>query len=315
MNDASNPELARAVLMVAPEHFAFNPETAEDNPYMSSQRAEVERALAEFDTARSALDAMGVEVVEVRGHAEPLPDAVFPNNWISTDSDGLITVFPMKHPSRRRETEQLPAAIRALAHAGFRIDGVLRLDQHTSSAALEGTGSLVLDRVSSAVYAALSPRTDAALVSTYARLRGYRDVELFEALGRASELVYHTNVVMGLGRGFAVICSDAIEDRSQRGRVLERLHRTREVIEVDRRAMNESFCCNLIGVESRRSTQAIVLSRTALDGFTPSARKRLERFGDFCVLDIPTIERVGGGSARCMVAEIFLPKADDGRSR
>ncbi|MBI2374670.1 MAG: amidinotransferase [Deltaproteobacteria bacterium] len=306
-------ELSAAVLMVEPAHFAFNDETARDNSYMHPPGVDARAAaMAEFERATAVLADIGVEVIRLPGSADPMPDAVFPNNWLGTDNDGLVIVFPMKHPSRQRETAQLDAALLAFEAAAFQVEGVLRLDEPSRDAALEGTGSLVLDRRSSTIYAALSPRTDAGRVRSFARLRGFERVELFRATGREGESLYHTNVMMGLGRGFAVICPESIEDPADRSRVLRRLREDRDVIEVGRDTMNEAFACNVIGVGDRNGQQVVVMSRSAHEGFTAKDRDRLSAHGRLAVLDMPTIERIGGGSARCLVAEVFLPRVGRG---
>ncbi len=309
-----HPQLASAVLMVRPEQFRGNEQTARDNAYQRIQPTEVARpaALREFDEAAETLQRAGVEVLVLAGGAPAgadLPDAVFPNNWVATFADGALFTFPMTHPNRRAETGQLPAVEALLAERGFQITHHLRLGRDGEDRDfLEGTGSVVVNHEEGIVFASLSPRTHLGMVHRFARLRGISEVHTFRALGKMGEEVYHTNVLMSIGKGFSVFCPDAVPNEEERKRVLSRLQACGEVLILDRSQMNDSFCANVLGVQSRQGEQVVVMSQTAWDGFTPSHRRILKKHGHPALLSIPTIEAVGGGSARCMVAEIFLPR-------
>jgi len=306
------PQSAAAVLMIRPARFGFNPETAASNalqqPPAAAQRAAVQSAaLAEFDAVAATLRAAGVAVYVAADAPEPAkPDAVFPNNWVSFHRDGRVVLYPMQAPSRRAERrEELVAEV---AHAGgFRVSGTLDLSYREAQGQfLEGTGSLVLDRAARVAYACLSPRTDLDVLGDFAQRLDY-DPVAFEAFDQEGRPIYHTNVLMAVGSRFAVVCAEAIAEPRQRGEIRSRLEATgHEIVEITHTQMR-AFAGNCLELAARGGN-AIVLSQTAWKAFDAGQRAILERHGAILPVAIPTIERVGGGGVRCMLAEIHLPK-------
>jgi hypothetical protein len=311
MASATGPEsqCADAVLMVRPACFGANPETADSNRFQHAERIAGDAALAvrEFDGLVRRLADAGVEVIVVEDPPEPAkPDACFPNNWVSFHADGTVVLYPMLAPSRR--AERRPEHLAAVERAGFHVARTIDLSAlEARGEFLEGTGSLVLDRVSGIAYACLSPRTTALALAEFCAALGYRAVD-FEATGPDGRAVYHTNVLMAMGERFAVLCSESIADTARRSAILGELERSgHEVIEIDVAEMN-GFAGNLLALRARGGGALIAMSETAWRSFAPDKRRRLERHGEIVTAPIPTIEWEGGGSVRCMIAEIFLPR-------
>jgi hypothetical protein len=311
MPTAAAPESqsADAVLMVRPACFGTNPETADSNRFQHAERIADDAILAvrEFDGLVRRLADAGVEVVAVEDPPEPAkPDACFPNNWVSFHADGTVVLYPMLAPSRRAERRAEHLA--AVERAGFRIARTVDLSAlEAHGEFLEGTGSLVLDRVARVAYACWSPRTTADALARFCAALGYRAVA-FDALGPDGRPVYHTNVLMAVGAGFAVLGAGAIPDPAQRAAVLDELADSgHEVIEIDVDEVSH-FAGNLLALRARDGGARIALSETAWRALAPAKRARLERHGSIVVAPIPTIEWEGGGSVRCMIAEIFLPR-------
>lgn len=302
--------------MVAPQDFAFNEQTAADNEFQHRPDLQAgplrERALEEFAASVQRLTDKGVDVLVHNGNLKsstPMPDAVFPNNWFATEADGTIVVFPMATPNRRAETGQLPEIEALLKSKGYRSHGMVRIgDADEDSLFLEGTGSMVLDRVNRIVYAARSVRTHALQVEAYARQLGYKEVILFNTLSSTGQEFYHTNVVMSIGEKFAIICSECIDDETERYHVLASLAKYRTVMEISLEQAERFFCANLLQVAGAGGQPYTVMSESAWQGFTKEQKRQLEGFAPVITLPIQTIEYIGGGSARCMMAEVFLPK-------
>jgi len=299
--------------MVRPARFGSNPETAESNRFQHVELIADDAALAvrEFDGLVRRLTDAGVQVVVAEDPPEPAkPDACFPNNWVSFHADGTAVLYPMLAPSRR--AERRPEHLAAVVRAGFRIARTVDLSPlEERGEFLEGTGSLVLDRESRVAYACLSSRTTPAALAEFCAALGYRALE-FDALGPDGRPIYHTNVLMAVGEGFAVICAAAIPDAARRAAVLGELARSgHEVIEINVEEMIH-FAGNLLALRARDGGARIAMSETAWQALAPDKRRRLERHGGIVAAPIPTIEWEGGGSVRCMIAEIFLPRGEPG---
>jgi hypothetical protein len=306
---AHEPQCAEAVLMVRPAHFGWNPETAESNRFQraGTGTGEAVSAAREFDTLAARIAGAGVEVIVAEDTPEPArPDACFPNNWISFHADGTVVLYPMLAPSRRRERR--PEVVAEVERAGFRVARTIDLSPlEQRGEFLEGTGSLVLDRPSRTAYACLSPRTTPAALDEFSARLGYRIVA-FDALGPDGRPAYHTNVLMAVGEGIAVVCAEAIADAGRRAAVLAALAESgRESLEIDAAEMG-CFAGNLLMLRARDGGTRIALSDAAWHGLAPAKRRHLERHGGIVASAIPTVERLGGGSVRCMLAEIFLPR-------
>ena len=313
-----NTQLASAILMVRPSDFAYNEQTAADNEFQHRpdelQGAEVRnRAIAEFDASVAKLQTAGIEVLVLDKAVSSLklgnmPDAVFPNNWLATEEGGTVVVFPMATPNRRAELEQLPTALALLQAHRFGIEETIHLaPANEDTYFLEGTGSLVLDRENRIAYAARSVRTHGLQLEAFIRQLGYKEAILFDTSSSKGLEFYHTNVMMSIGLEYAVVCAESIvaEDRE---RVLDSLEANREVLYITLEQAEMFFCANILQITNQAGEPITVMSQSAYDGFLPEQIVWLQRFGQIVTLPIPTIEHVGGGSARCMMAEIFLPK-------
>jgi hypothetical protein len=304
---------ARGVLLVRPAHFGYNSETAASNRFQQRARwpDTAARAHSEFDVLAAALAAAGVDVCVVDDSSVPVkPDAVFPNNWVSFHRDGTIVLYPMQAPNRRaeRRIEIIEAVERRLHFQRRRLLDLTANEHHGRM--LEGTGSLVLDHVHRVAYACGSARTEASLVREWSRQMNY-DPLLFDARGADGAAIYHTNVILSIGSRWAVVCAEAI-DGAARARVLQRLAASgRETIQIPLAAMS-AFACNILELRGRDASggehSVLALSeqaRSALQQAGAGAWERLcENVDRVVAAAIPTIECVGGGSVRCMLAEV-----------
>jgi hypothetical protein len=301
-------------MMVRPASFGWNPQTALTNRFqVAPPECDLQsRALIEFDGLAGALAAAGVEVHPLADRLNPpCPDAVFPNNWVTLHGDGTVVLYPMLAPNRR--LERRPELLAELAERGcFRVRRLIDLTHHEIEGRyLEGTGSVVFDHVTRVAYVCLSPRSDSRVLRELCEQIGYEPVA-FDATGPAGTPVYHTNVMLAIGRRFAVVCADAIET-GQRGALLERLAATGRLVEaIDARQMT-AFAGNLLEVQARGGESVLAISTRGLASLTPAARERLADCVDRVVAaTVPTIEDTGGGSVRCMIAEVFLPRTPGG---
>lgn len=290
------------VLMVRPVRFAFNEQTATNNAFQQqSDDAEgvAAAAVREFDAFVALLRDNGVTVDVLQDTPEPpTPDSIFPNNCFSTHGDTLV-LYPMFAPNRRLEREKLKKVFR---HLHFFRD-VDFTPYETSGHFLEGTGSLVLDREHCMAYACLSPRTDAAALEEWAKTMGYRYFA-FHSVDEQDTPVYHTNVVMHVGTRQAVVCLDSIPDESERNGLLDRLQSDgKEVVAITLSQMHQ-FAGNMLELHNDRSEQLLVMSQTARQSLTSEQVATLSKYTRIISPDIHTIETAGGGSARCMMAEL-----------
>jgi hypothetical protein len=321
-----HPHVADSILMVRPVDFAFNEQTATDNEFQNVPERRPEdinrAALEEFEKAVTLLRNEGVNVLVLEkpnqhsaAFGKKLPDAVFPNNWISTHPDGNIVLYPMATPNRRDEALRAREVQHILHNEGFTIKNVIQIgrdqeDEHF----LEGTGSMVIDHINRTVYAALSVRTNNTQLENYIRTtRYYTNSITFDTRSSSGLPFYHTNVMMSIGEKFAVVCTDCIVDNEicTKQQVIESLKRGgRDVIEISLEQAEKYFCGNILQVRSATTGQNIIaMSESCLKGFTQEQIDTLSRHGKIVAFPIAeTIEFVGGGSARCMLAEIFLPK-------
>ncbi|MDF2177632.1 arginine deiminase-related protein [Aliiglaciecola sp. CAU 1673] len=299
------------LLMVPPVHFAFNEQTGEDNSFQQHLDLKTQEirtlAMAEFDAMVEKLCALGVNILTlpVEKDGPKTPDAVFPNNWFSTHDDGELVLYPMAVENRRMEVQ--PQRLRqCLTGAGFNIQSVWDCrDNAQDEHYLEGTGAMVLDRVNGIVYAALSQRCHADVLETFCAHRNLR-AEAFDTRMQNSQSVYHTNVMMAVGKHFAIICTDVIVPGDQK-RVKKAISATHQIIEISE-AQLHAFCGNVLEVQNDKGEALILMSSSAFAAFSDEQKAQLEQFGQLVPLDIPTIETIGGGSVRCMLAEIFLPQ-------
>jgi hypothetical protein len=319
-SDAGSPasgEAARAVLMVRPAAFARNEVTRPTNRFQSAAPGRdpallVRTAQAEFDACAAALHARGIDLRIFPGRTTTtLPDEVFPNNWLTLHPDGTAVLYPLmawnRRPERRRDIlEQLQQRA-----DGFRIERIIDLSPLESDGHfLEGTGSLVFDHRNRIAYACFSPRTHRAALREFSRQLGY-DIVAFNAADAEGHAIYHTNVMLAIGERFALVCLDAIGSASDRVLLLKRLERSgREVIGFSLDQLG-AFVGNVLQLGSGRR-RLIAMSRRALGALTEAQHEALARHGDIVAVGLNTIEQYGGGSVRCMLAEILLPRKAPG---
>jgi len=301
--------------MVRPYDFGFNEETGLDNEFQKrldlTEQEINQKANAEFQAMVDTLRAQGVTVL-ILEKPEPAygktPDAIFPNNWFSTEHDGTLITYPMAAMNRRHERR--PQDVEKLLRAnGYKIRNVINVGQLDETCHfLEGTGSMIIDHRAEVVYAARSNRCDDAQFDNFIRLRFYKQGILFNTRSSRGTPIYHTNVMMSIGDRFAVVCLDCIHDKKEQEQVKSSLEASFDIIEISMDQMENSFCGNILQVNSAGGTPLIVMSKTAFEGFLPDQIKRLETYGKILPMDLGIIESVGGGSARCMMAEIFSEK-------
>lgn len=308
-------QLTDTLLMVRPVKFKMNEQTAVNNYFqVASGTSEEEvnnRAQQEFDGFVAALRKAGVKVVVVEDTPEPpTPDSIFPNNWISFHADGRVALYPMFAENRRWERRE--DLLDVLEAEGFVIEEIVDYTSAEEEGVfLEGTGSMVLDRENGKAYCALSSRADEDLLIEFCE-----DFEFTPVIFHANQTVngkrmpiYHTNVMMALGEKFAVACLDSIDDKSERKNFIEHLKSDgKEIISITEAQMHH-FAGNMLQVKNTAGEAITLMSEQAYQCLNDTQRAQLEKHGKLLYAPLQTIETCGGGSARCMMAEVFLPKA------
>lgn len=310
--DSTMRQTTSTVLMIRPAHFEYDPPTAASNSNANdgvlTPDEQQEKACEEFDAVVCRLREEGVHVIVYEDTPEPhKPNAIFPNNWVTFHEDGVVILYPMRVINRRKERRE-DILDRLFEEEGFSVVTEINWGEFEKREMyLEGTGSLVLDRVHQVAYASQSVRTTEEMMILFCDKMGYEPV-IFDTINDKRESVYHTNVVMSIGDGFAVLCAEAITTVEAQTRVQEQLRRTgHEIIELTLTQMN-AYAANLLQIQNQKGDSLIVLSQTALDVLQESQRTTLAKYGKLLAVEVPTIEYYGGGSVRCMMAEIFLPK-------
>jgi hypothetical protein len=310
-------QLTNHILMIRPAQFRMNEQTAVNNYFQAqagmTPEAVEKKAQEEFDTYVSVLREKGVQVTVVQDTLDPdTPDALFPNNWVSFHQDATVALYPMFAENRRLERRE--AVLEILEEDGFIIDQVMDYTAAEDSGIfLEGTGSLILDRIHKKAYCALSSRADEELFIEFCE-----DFEYTPVIFTANQTVegkrlpiYHTNVMMCLAETFAVICSDSIDDKKVRKAVLNHLKEDgKEVIAISEVQMH-SFAGNMLQVLGSNETPYLVMSTTAYESLQPDQLSKIRKHCEIIHADLSTIETCGGGSARCMMAEVFLPRMEN----
>jgi amidinotransferase family protein len=301
--------ISNKILMIEPVAFGFNPETATNNYFQKeSTREDAQtQALAEFQNMVELLRSKSIEVIVIQDTLEPhTPDSIFPNNWISFHEDGTFVTYPMFAVNRR--TERREDIIEYLYNRGFHASK--RIDYsnfENNQIFLEGTGSVVLDRKYRRAYACLSPRTNRELFLRFCEDLGYKPI-YFDALhqvGGDMRPIYHTNVMMAIGSTYAVICLESIVNQEQREMVARELQTTgHDVIEITSEQMNR-FAGNMLEIKALDGALYLCLSQSAYNALSEAQRTQLARHAQLLIIPIPTIEALGGGSVRCMMAELF----------
>jgi len=308
-------QITNTVLMVRPVAFRMNEQTAVNNFFQEKLQLKNEevnkKAQEEFDAFVNKLNSVGVNVVVVNDKKElDTPDSIFPNNWVSFHQDGTAVVYPMFAENRRRERRM--DFFEELESRGFKIDEVLDYTKAEEEAVfLEGTGSMILDRENQKVYCALSPRADEDLLIEFCEDMEFTPVifSAYQDVDGKRKLIYHTNVMMCVADEFAVICLDCIDDKKERNNVKRHLKEDgKEIIEITEAQIHE-FAGNMLQLKGANDKKYLVMSTTAYKSLTREQIRRIEKHCEILSSDINTIETCGGGSARCMMAEVFLPKA------
>ena len=304
--------LTSTILMVRPAAFGFNEETAANNYFQSNPGIDKEqlqqKALAEFDSMVQTLRSHGITVLVIEDSKEPpKPDAIFPNNWLSTSPGGVLSVFPMYAPSRR--IEKRDEILDQLAKE-FVIREVQDWGEYEAEGRfLEGTGSMVIDHDNKMIYACVSERTSLPVLEKYAAANNFQAI-VFLATDKNGRPVYHTNVMMALGEGFCVLCEEAIEEEWELIAVRQLLESTgHSIIAITRDQMHQ-FAGNMLQVKNNDGEKYLVMSRSAFNSLRKEQKQMLEAYSTLLPIAVPTIEEVEGGSVRCMMAEVFLERKE-----
>ena len=308
-------QITDTILMIRPVQFRMNEQTAVNNYFQEKialKNAEInQKAQDEFDVFVDKLRSVGVNViVENDIEANNTPDSIFPNNWVSFHKNGDVAIYPMFAENRRKERRE--DILARLEEEGFQINNIVDYTSaEDNNIFLEGTGSLLIDRVNEKVYCALSPRADENLLIEFCE-----DFEFFPVIFTANQTVdgkrmaiYHTNVMMCLAEDFAVICLDTIDDKKERKNVIKHLKSDgKEIITISEEQMHQ-FAGNMLQVKNASGDKYLIMSKAAHDSLNEEQIKAIEKHCSILSSELSTIETCGGGSARCMMAEVFLPKA------
>ena len=308
-------QTTNSILMIRPVAFRMNEQTAVNNYYQKvldglSPETVNAKAQQEFDTFVNKLRKVGVNVIVVEDTLEPnTPDSIFPNNWISFHENGDVALYPMFAENRRAERRE--DILDTLEDEGFKINQIVDYTSaEEDNVFLEGTGSLLLDRENGKAYCALSPRADEEVMIEFCEDFELTPVifEAFQTVNGERKLIYHTNVMMCLGDTFAVICADCIDDKKERKMVLDSLRGDdKEIILITEEQVN-NFAGNMLEVKGENDKRFLVMSESAYKSLTKKQIAQLEAHVEIIHSSLDTIEACGGGSARCMMAEIFLPR-------
>jgi hypothetical protein len=306
-------QITNTILMIRPVAFRLNEQTAVNNYFqetMSIENVEInKKAQVEFDTFAEKLRSVGVQVIVEDDQLEmDTPDSIFPNNWVSFHANGSVVLYPMFAENRRRERRE--ETLIRLEKEGFIIKDIIDYTTaENEEIYLEGTGSLLLDRVNKKAYCALSDRAHEDLIIEFCEDFEYTPVifSAFQTKDHKRLPIYHTNVMMALGEHIAIICLDSIDDKKEKRLVVKNLKEDKkEIIEISEEQMHQ-FAGNMLQVKGANESKYMVMSKAAFDSLRPDQIKKIEAHAQILSCDLQTIETCGGGSARCMMAEVFLP--------
>ena len=312
-DDSPSPEIkptsdkyfTSKVFMVKPVCFGFNNETADSNPYQKEgyEKEAQENALKESEGFVKLLTENDITVIQVEDTMEPkTPDSVFPNNWFSTHEGGILVLYPMRANNRRAERKKV--FLDAIKN-NFDQKNIIDLTKwEKEEKYLEGTGSMVLDRENKIAYACKSPRTSDIVFNDFCNKLGYFPV-LFNAVDKNGTMIYHTNVLMCIGKNFAIVCLNSITSEEERNMVIESLNKTKKkIIDISLEQL-EKFAGNMLELKNKKGERYLIMSDTAYNSLTEEQKGYLEKECKILHPKIDYIENVGGGSARCMMAELF----------
>jgi len=296
---------ASKVFMVKPQYFGFNEETADDNKFQrrSNDANYREKSIYEFEAYTTLLKENGIEVVIVDDTENPhTPDSVFPNNWFSTHEDGSLVLYPMCSKIRRQERK--PEFIEIIKKS-FDCKRVIDLSHFENEGYfLEGTGSMVLDRNNKVAYACHSPRTSEKVLNAFCKEMGYIPI-IFDSVDENNDPIYHTNVMLSIGESFVILCEESIGQKDQLESVINSLNGSgKEIISISLKQLH-CFAGNCLQLKNKNGVNILVMSTTAKNSLNIDQISKLESYCKIITPDIPTIETIGGGSARCMMAELY----------
>lgn len=300
------------VLMIEPVAFGYNAQTAENNYFqVNSENEDTQaKALVEFKNFVEKLRSKGVNVITVKDTLEPhTPDSIFPNNWVSFGKDGKVVLYPMFAPNRRDERRM--EILEEVKSAGFRIDAVEDWSHYEDkNLFLEGTGSMIFDHDNKIAYGSVSLRLDETVFREFCEKIGYQPVVFhsYQTAGTERLPIYHTNVMMCVADRFVVICLDCIDDETERQNVVEVIQSSHKEIIAITEEQIQNFAGNMLQVRNAEGKTFLVMSKAAYDALTPEQIASIEQYSEIIYSDLTTIETNGGGSARCMLAEVFLPR-------
>lgn len=302
-----------SILMVQPVAFGFNPQTAINNYFQKNDGStEMQsKALNEFNVYAEKLKSKGINVIVVKDTLEPhTPDSIFPNNWVSFHANGTVCLYPMFAENRRLERRN--DILDRISAEGFKISTI---KDYTNSEGenrfLEGTGGMILDHVHRIAYASVSIRLNEDLLTTWCAEFGYEPIVFrsYQNVNRQRLPIYHTNTMMCVGTNFAIVGLDTIDNIVERKAVVDALTRcNKEIVDITEEQV-QKFAGNMLEVVGERDKRFLAMSESAFESLTPKQIQKIEKYVEIIYSDLRTIEGAGGGSARCMLAEIFLPKA------
>ena len=299
------------VLMIEPAAFGFNAETAQNNYFqVNSENAETQnRALQEFNNFVEKLRSKGINVITMKDTLEPhTPDSIFPNNWISMHQDGTVVLYPMCAVNRRWERRN---DILEILKRNFSVKEIIDFSAPENDGKfLEGTGSMIFDHDNKLAYGSVSLRLDEQLFREFCEKFGFEPVVFhsYQTANNERLPIYHTNVMMCVADQFVVICLDCIDDETERVNVVNAIVNSgKEIIEISESQM-QRFAGNMLQVQNYEGKKFLVMSQSAYQSLTPEQISNIEKYSEIIYSDLETIETNGGGSARCMLAEVFLEK-------
>ncbi|MBT0551646.1 citrulline utilization hydrolase CtlX [Riemerella anatipestifer] len=305
-------QTTNTVLMIEPVAFGYNAQTAENNYFqVNSENTDTQsKALQEFKNFVEKLRSKGITVISIQDTLEPhTPDSIFPNNWVSFGADGRVTLYPMYAPNRRDERRM--DILENLKNQGFKINEVVDLtSSEKDNVFLEGTGSIIFDHDNKLAYGSVSLRLNEKLFREFCEKFGYTPIVFhsYQTAGTERLPIYHTNVMMCVADRFVVICLDCIDDLDERQNVIDTIKKSgKEIIEISEEQM-QNFAGNMLQVHNDEGKKFLVMSQSAYQSLSPNQIESIEKYSEIIYSDLSTIETNGGGSARCMLAEVFLPK-------
>lgn len=304
-------QITHTFLMIEPVNFGFNQQTAVNNYFQQVDKSEnsviQQLALEEFNNMVNILRAKNINVLTIKDTLQPYtPDSIFPNNWVSFHEGGQVVLYPMFAENRRLERRD-----EIIQFVSSQQSNIKNIDDFSfweeQNLFLEGTGSMIFDRVNRFAYAALSERTDKSVFMQFCKVFEFKPVffTAFQSVVEKRLPIYHTNVMMSVAENFAVICLDSIDNSEERNLVVNTLQLTnKEIIEITEEQV-KNFAGNMLQVENIEGSRFLVMSQTAFNSLNEDQIHRLRAYNELLVIPIPTIEKVGGGSVRCMLAEVF----------